>query len=214
MAERENLISAYPLEWPAGRVRAKRRVEGNFNRYKKDEGTNKRRYFRWTLAAAREDILSELEKFNAKKIVLSSNQPITDEGRFYNSRRILADPGVAVYFEKGGKQLVVFCDKFTDLEDNIRACSRTINAFRQIERDGTSDLLESVFVGFKALPETAGGFKWWEVLGVSMNATEEQVLEAFRAKVKTAHPDNGGSAEEFNNVTRAREMALAGLKKE
>jgi curved DNA-binding protein CbpA len=47
-----------------------------------------------------------------------------------------------------------------------------------------------------------------------MNATEEQVLEAFRIKVKTAHPDNGGSAEEFNNVTRAREMALAGLKKE
>jgi DnaJ-class molecular chaperone len=110
--------------------------------------------------------------------------------------------------------LVMANDSYSDLEDNLHALASSIEALRRIERYGSSDLLERAFRGFKALPETAGGFKWWEVLGVSMNATEEQVQEAFRVKVKTAHPDNGGSAEEFNNVTRAREMALAGLKKE
>jgi DnaJ-class molecular chaperone len=45
-------------------------------------------------------------------------------------------------------------------------------------------------------------------LGIPNNATREQIDTAYREKVRTAHPDRGGSSEEFNRITKAREQAL------
>jgi DnaJ-class molecular chaperone len=43
------------------------------------------------------------------------------------------------------------------------------------------------------------------VLGLKSTCTEEEFRTAYRAKVKTAHPDMGGSAEEFKKVQAAYE---------
>lgn len=45
--------------------------------------------------------------------------------------------------------------------------------------------------------------KLYETLGVSPNADAETIKKAHRRKVKKAHPDAGGSAEAFNEVSRA-----------
>ncbi|WP_135661732.1 ferredoxin Fer [Halorhabdus rudnickae] len=49
-----------------------------------------------------------------------------------------------------------------------------------------------------------------EVLGVNPGADEEAVHRAYRRRVKDAHPDQGGSIEEFRTVQSAYEALLAG----
>ena len=45
-------------------------------------------------------------------------------------------------------------------------------------------------------------------LGVALEASREEVVEAFRAKAKAAHPDAGGDPEEFRRLLEAREALL------
>ena len=47
------------------------------------------------------------------------------------------------------------------------------------------------------------------VLGVSNNASEEEIKAAYFKSVKTAHPDSGGSAEAFQKINQAYEEALS-----
>lgn len=51
---------------------------------------------------------------------------------------------------------VIACDTFREVRLNMAAIVMTIRAIRQIERAGTSTLLERAFKGFSALPERAG----------------------------------------------------------
>ncbi len=51
---------------------------------------------------------------------------------------------------------VIACDQFKEVRLNMAAIVMTIKAIRQIERCGTSSLLERAFKGFSALPEHAG----------------------------------------------------------
>lgn len=51
---------------------------------------------------------------------------------------------------------VIACDQFREVRLNMAAIGLTIKAIRQIERCGTSSLLERAFKGFSALPAYAG----------------------------------------------------------
>lgn len=51
---------------------------------------------------------------------------------------------------------VIACDQFKEVRLNMAAIVMTIKAIRQIERCGTSSLLERAFKGFSALPAYAG----------------------------------------------------------
>ncbi len=55
---------------------------------------------------------------------------------------------------KSGQQFeyVIACDQFREVRLNMAAIVQTIKAIRQIERCGTSSLLERAFRGFSALP--------------------------------------------------------------
>jgi hypothetical protein len=57
--------------------------------------------------------------------------------------------------QQEGKQLdyVIACDTFREVKLNLAAIVLTIRSLRQIERCGTSTLLEQAFKGFAALPE-------------------------------------------------------------
>jgi curved DNA-binding protein CbpA len=50
----------------------------------------------------------------------------------------------------------------------------------------------------------------YDVLGVEPDAGERAVVEAYRRRVKEAHPDHGGSKEEFQRVRRAYERIRDG----
>lgn len=51
---------------------------------------------------------------------------------------------------------VIACDQFREVRLNLAAIGLTIKAIRQIERCGTTSLLERAFKGFSALPAYAG----------------------------------------------------------
>jgi len=72
------------------------------------------------------------------------------------------------------------------------------------ERWGVGSV-EQAFRGYLALPGPgeSTGSKWWEVLGLKINATAEQAREAYRFLVKKHHPDAGGDAELFRRVQQA-----------
>jgi hypothetical protein len=46
------------------------------------------------------------------------------------------------------------------------------------------------------------------ILGLSWPCTRQEIKQAFRTKVKTAHPDNGGSSEAFQSLYKAYQEAL------
>jgi hypothetical protein len=49
------------------------------------------------------------------------------------------------------------------------------------------------------------------LLGLAADYTREDVLTAFRRKAKAAHPDVGGTAEQFRILLEARDRLLAAL---
>ncbi|QSG02066.1 ferredoxin Fer [Natranaeroarchaeum sulfidigenes] len=50
----------------------------------------------------------------------------------------------------------------------------------------------------------------YDILGVTRDADEEEVLDAYRERVKETHPDHGGSARAFQAVKTAYERIEAG----
>lgn len=144
--------------------------------------------------------------------VLSTNIELRRDGLPYANQRTPEDAGVAVYFERKGKQMVFACDRWDRVKDNIRAIQKTIEAMRGIERWGASDMLERAFSAFEALPAPGQPTKrpWREVLGLvgEPNPTNEQIDHHYRIKAKKTHPDAGGSDEAFNELRAARDEAL------
>ena len=50
----------------------------------------------------------------------------------------------------------------------------------------------------------------FDVLGIDADADEEEIVESYRERVKEAHPDQGGSVDEFRTVRTAYERIRAG----
>lgn len=61
----------------------------------------------------------------------------------------------------------------------------------------------------KALPPGDPRARASEVLGLPAGATRAEVEKAFRAKIKRAHPDHGGSAEQAAALNDARQLLLS-----
>lgn len=49
----------------------------------------------------------------------------------------------------------------------------------------------------------------WDVLGIGPDATLRDIKRAYRLKALDAHPDRGGDAEAFRDITRAYEKLTA-----
>lgn len=51
--------------------------------------------------------------------------------------------------------------------------------------------------------------QYWQLLGIDPTHDTTAIQKAFRAKVKAAHPDRGGSKQAFQAVYAARDAAMA-----
>lgn len=185
------MVEPYPLEWPSHIKPTTHRSIGPY---------------RVSLARARDDLYKELELFGATKVVISSNARLRLDGKLAASQPILqpSTSGVAVYFTKNDEKYVIACDRWVHLQDNIRAVGLTINAMRAIERHGTGGMVASALSGYKAIPAQTGyRDDWWLVLGISNDATRDELDTAFRERSKTNHPDVGGDEAAFHRITEA-----------
>jgi hypothetical protein len=186
-------IEAYPLQWPVGRPRAKRR-----------ENTQ----FQSSLAKARDHLMNEIRLLGGKQPILSSNLELRLDGLPYANQKAPDDPGIAVYFTYKDKQHCFACDDWRLVEDNVRAIGKTIEALRGIARWGTGDMMERAFQGFEALPAPEAE-PWWSVLGFFSEA--EALFQCdYEIKAKKLlqkyHPDReDGDAWRFDQIVKARE---------
>jgi hypothetical protein len=192
--------TSYPLQWPVG--------------YKR---TKDRKYSAFKQSPDKVQILlrKELSRLGAVGVVVSTNVPIRNDGQMYadamkRQKQLDNDPGVAVYFNYKSNQVVLCCDTYNKVWENLYAIALTIGNLRAIERYGVSDFLNRSFTGFAELPpSTITPYKrsWWEVLEVSHNATEHEVDEAYWDVAKKVHPDRGGTDQAFQELQEAYRQA-------
>jgi hypothetical protein len=190
------MAEAFPLDWPLGYKRTQYRKNSNFKQSAPDR--------------VQQEAYKQLNLLKAKKVVISSNLPLRKDGGMYAEylTKKIEDPGIAIYFNYEGQDVVMCCDQYTWPIDNLYALAKGIEAIRSMNRWGVSDFIKRAFTGFKALPETAQVQQWHEVLGVPPNADKETVKSAYRRLAQVHHPDTGGSVAMFNRITEAYQQAM------
>jgi hypothetical protein len=192
------MTEAYPLRWPAGWPRHKgaRESDSRFN------GPT----YRWDRVYR--GLKDELRRIGATNIVVSTNQPIRQDGFPYAQQRNIEDVGVAVYFTRNGKQLVMAQDKFWSIIGNMRSLTMAIEGLRQMERHGGAIMLERAFDGFAALPPPED---CWEILkiskslviGVDRELASDMIRKVFRTRARE-NMNNG----DMDRLVKARDEAL------
>lgn len=150
----------------------------------------------------------ELSLLGASNVVVSTMQPVRNDGMPYAAKRIIQDPGAAVYFTLRGRQLAMAQDAFEQLTDNLRSIALAIEHLRGLERHGGGTMMDRAFAGFVALPPPDVKRPWREVLGVNPYAYEgsfalKKAEESYRRLAKERHPDAGGSVGVMAELNRA-----------
>lgn len=190
-------IARYPLHWPPGRPRERSRSRSRFKVA--------------SFTRVRDELLNELKLLRAQRVILSTNLRLRQDGLPLANQAQPADPGVAVYFTRKGRELSFACDRWHRIEDNMQAIRHTIEALRGIERWGTGDMVEAAFAGFAQLPVHTPPAPWHIVLGIHPHALPEEVAAKYRALAREHHPDRNGGDD-----TKAKEInaAYAAFKRE
>lgn len=200
-----NHITAYPLTWPTG---WKRTADKEHARFSKKTGQYQRRDI--SISDAVGFVLEELKRMGIGdwNVIISTNLKLRLDGLPYSGQRDPDDNGVSVWWKDGDSQKVIAIDKYYRAADNLYAIGKTIEALRGIDRWGSGEILERTFTGFTALPNLKEE-SWSQVIGVPAHAPTVEVKELFRKARFKAHPDQGGSAEEFHRVNQAYEKFMA-----
>lgn len=188
------MIEAYPLQWPVGYPRSKSKEWSRF---------------KCSFTSARDGILHEIRLLEGTRPVISTNIPIRKDGIPYSGFAQPKDTGVAVYFLLNGRDMVLACDRWIKIEDNLRAVEKAIEAMRGLDRWGVSDMLNRAFQGFTALPPPPDpSFQaWWHILGCSSDTPLGEVEGRYRTLAKNMHPDRGGSVAAMADLNWAIEQA-------
>lgn len=204
-------ITRFPLCWPNNVVRTAPHVRSHPN------------FDERTIAESVKFALAEINRINERRwdfedegVIISTNVRPTLQGVPSSTPQSVADSGVAIYFKlrfaRNSKwherPVVLTCDKWIKVCDNIRAIAKDIEAQRARQRWGCTNV-EQAFRGYVAIPEKCGGPSWWVLLGVPSTATKDAIKERFRELAKSAHPDKGGDPNQWNFLQEAYNQAMA-----
>lgn len=199
MSEQTSFPLAWPENWP--RTPRHQRRTSPFQRAVRYAARGR------SMDEARRGLAGELARLGARKEVLSTNVKLRIDGMPYSNQAQPDDVGAAVYFELKGKPVSLACDKWNRVECNIWAIVKHIESIRGQDRWGVGSV-EQAFRGYMALPAPGqtSGIQWWTVLGVPINASPEQVKDAYRILAVKHHPDKGGDVELWHRLQQAWEM--------
>lgn len=188
----DQMIEAYPLSWPISWPRSRGRQSARF---------------KTAFASAVANVRREVELMGGERLIISSNVPLRRDGLPSAKATYVADPGVAVYFERKKDPLCFPCDVWDAVDDNMQAVAKTIEALRGIKRWGSVQLADQAYKGFLMLP--APEPPPWQILGVSSTATEEEIQKAHRRLAFAHHPDRpGGDEQQMSRINTARAAML------
>lgn len=199
--------TAYPLYWPKGRARtpvARRIADAPFSvgeSYQKIESrwvegktqehaVQRRRTKTVGLPIAVDRLEDQLERLGAQAVVLSTNLELRLNGQPRAGQRDPDDPGVACWFNLGKKRMVLACDKWTRVADNVAAIAAHIRSIRSVENYGVSSL-EQAFEGYRSLEDFSSGIMPWKrVLGFPDDSRPSlaEVEAKWKMRMKEVHP--------------------------
>lgn len=189
--------------------------------------------FSANLSATVELLARELSALSAERVTLGlglTRGQIRNDGLPRSDARC-DDPGAMLAFDSSKGPLRFACDRYitrgyysrgsgASWQDNLRAIALGLEALRKVDRYGiTSDGQQ--YRGFAelgtgmAMPAThmTSGEAYRIITGMDpppgpVNVRKDLVQEAYRRRAKKAHPDGGGSTEEFLRLTQARDLLL------
>lgn len=199
-------IRAWPLQWPDGWPKAPHRTRAAFG--KKVSGAMGVSFASLSIGEGCGRVLRELTAMRIAEddIVISTNIKVRLDGMPQSKAGNATDPGVAVYWMRKGKRQCIAIDRYDRVADNLAAIAATLDAMRAIDRHGGAQILDRAFTGFVAL---AAPEQWFQVLGVSVSASVEQIDSAYRSLAQKHHPDrNGGNDYEMKRINAARDEGL------
>jgi hypothetical protein len=212
---------AYPLTWPQGRPRKRpeQRKDGKFGTRAREFGRSYSTGKPLTMSQAISRVQEEVDRLGGLYPLLSTDVPTRLDGLPRSGAGEPADPGAVLYFQLDGRPYALACDTYTMVAQNVAAIAAHIEAMRAMTRHGVATAAETL-QAFQALPgpdtaptapgassAPAGAAPWWSVLNVQREAALEVVDAAYRALAKSAHPDNGGTAEAMAQLNKARDDA-------
>ncbi len=177
-----------PLKWPTEKIRTP------------VDKIRMARFHNWSSEEAQSKLEAELRKAKATDVTIT-----------YNASSRSKDEGVAVFFNHKGRPVVLACDKWKTIAENLWAIACHIHALRGQERWGVGTM-ESALAGHLLLPQSSEGKSCWEILGVEQGAEVDQIRSAYRNKAKECHPDRGGSDESMMLLNQALEQAIENSK--
>jgi len=171
------------------------------------------RSFRVSLSDAFDHLEAELRRQHVDEYRYSfdAQQRKTDQRPY--SRANPDDPSFVLRWRKDGDQFAIACDSYSRLRDNVHEVGKYINEKgRMSRRPVTTGKSEFANARLPSGEEDAivAERPAHAVLGVDRDASESEIIDAFRAAVQDAHPDKGGSEEELKEVKQAREVLLDG----
>lgn len=191
----DETTKSFPLYWPEGwpRTESYKRKRARFDDRSVHQG--------------RRVLTEEVRRFGGTDLIMSSNLELRLDGIPRSGQRQPQDAGVAIFFKRSKQDMALACDVYTSVEDNLWALCRTLEALRQIERDGSPALINRAFKGFAALPDPDAR-EWWEELNIAKTASNEEIRAAYIQLAKIHHPDAGGNAEMFSRIQKAYDLAM------
>lgn len=208
--------TAYPLSWPLGWKRAQYREGARFSKGKDASYTDSVGNFvrrtvqrQATMSDATERLTAEVERLGGQHAILSTNVELKLNGTPYSNRSDPQDPGAAVYFTLQKRRVVLACDKWDRVADNIIAIAKHIEALRGQERWGVGSL-EQAFRGYQALPAPNAEKPWRQVLTDCLTLAAAEAK--YRERAHVCHPDRGGNPiqmAELNAAIRAARKEFA-----
>jgi hypothetical protein len=156
-----DLPPPFPLTWPDGQNRTRHRD---------------RSAFRTKLDGAIKNVRDSLRMFAADSGKAMGKIEVTCSLSVMGGAP--ADPGVAVWFIWDGQTRCIAVDRYLTVAENLQAIHHVLEARRVELRHAGIEMARTAFKGFLALPPPPGKKLWHEVLGVSANATRDQISEA------------------------------------
>lgn len=184
----------YPLQWPPQQARTKHPKRSRFGNTSIDR--------------ASEELFNELKRLGAKDLVISTNLKQKMRGEGFYSNQNVDDVGIAIYCNIKGDAKVMACDKWDQVEHNIWALAKSIEAIRGLERWGGTEFLDGLFTGFKALPAGSGMTTVYSYFDGITNL--EELKKQYHKLARELHPDMPtGSHEKFVAMKQQYEDLLA-----
>lgn len=175
----------------------------------------------WTQTRAQ--LHRELRELSAKNVVLQiaiTEADLRIDGT-PRARAVASHPGVILAFDSRFGPLKYATDRFDSWQDNVRAIALGLEALRRVDRYGITKRGEQ-YTGWKAIGTGSSSLSRVEALRAIAELAYEpetvpvalermgdrdgpEVLRtAIRRAAKRAHPDAGGTPEQWATYTRAR----------